>query len=477
MTSLYELTGAPAPQVAAAPLPQSSRTVHSKGRALTIALLGFPVFWVLGLGEFVWMIMAVPMAYRLWARPRRIRVPPFFGLWLALLVWVVAGGFMIGEHLPGTLTTSGGFIGWGIPAANLVSATVVLLYVGNLREEELPARKVIRMLAIFFCVTVAGGMLGVLFGNVSFTSPFELVLPHSIRANYYVHQLIHPGFAQVQDILGKTSPRPKAPFAYTNNWGNNLALLMMWFVVWGWVRGTRRARFWTAVTLIVTAIPIIYSVNRGMWIGLGISLLFVGYQLASRGRASLLGAIAGITVVAALLITVTPLRSIVDARLSHGQSNTIRGSLNGAAFHAAVRSPIVGWGTTRSVLGSPDSIAIGKTSSCQTCGNAPIGSTGELWTLLIANGFVGAGLYFGFIVLVAWRYRRHRAPEAVAARLILYLSPFYAVFYSAVPTALVITFISMALLWRTDRRVAAPPLMAPDVVVLPPDPTRVIVLP
>jgi hypothetical protein len=443
-------------------------------------LLGFPVFWVCGLGEFVWMIMAVPMAYRLWARPKRIRVPPFFGLWLAFLVWVIAGGLMIGEQLPGTLTTSGGFIGWGIRVANLLAATVVLLYVGNLSEDELPARKVIRMLGVLFCVTVAGGVLGILFGNVSFTSPFEMVLPHGIRANYYVHQLIHPGFAQVQDILGKTSPRPKAPFAYTNNWGNNLALLMIWFVVAGWVRGTRRARFWTAVVLVIAAIPIIYSVNRGMWIGLGISLLFVAFQLASRGRMNLLAGIAGVATIAALLVTVTPLSSIVDARLSHGQSNAIRGNLNGAAFDAAVRSPIVGWGTTRSVLGSPTSIAIGKTSSCQTCGNAPIGSTGELWTLLIANGFVGAGLYFGFILLVAWRYRRNRTPEAVAARLILYLAPFYAIFYSAVPTALVITFISMALLWRTDRRLNAPPLAvltAPDVIVLPPDPPAVIVLP
>ncbi|HEX4015982.1 MAG TPA: hypothetical protein VHX15_04535, partial [Frankiaceae bacterium] len=419
-----------------------------------------------------------PMAYRLWARPRRIRVPPFFGLWLALLVWVIAGGFMIGQHLPGTLSTSGGFIGWGVRAANMLAATVVLLYVGNLREDELPARKVIRMLGFFFCVTVAGGVLGVLFGNFSFTSPFEMILPHGIRANYYVHQLIHPGFAQVQDILGKTSPRPKAPFAYTNNWGNNLALLMIWAVVAGWVLGSRRTRFWTVITLIVSAVPIIYSVNRGMWIGLGVSLLFVAFQLASRGRLGMLAGIAGIAVVTALLVTVTPLRSIVDARLSHGQSNTIRGSLNGAAFDAAVRSPIVGWGTTRSVLGSPDSIAIGKTSSCQTCGNAPIGSTGELWNILIANGFVGAGLYFGFIVLVAIRYRRIRAPEAVAARLVLYLAPFYAVFYSAVPTGLVITFISMALLWRMDpRRVNVPLPAEPDVIVLPPDPPAVIVLP
>ncbi len=172
-----------------------------------------------------------------------------------------------------------------------------------------------------------------------------------------------------------------------------------------------------------------------------------------------------------------PLKTVVDARLSHGQSNTIRYNLNSAAFDAAVRSPIVGWGTTRSVLGSPDSIAIGKTSSCPTCGNAPIGSTGELWNILINNGFVGVLLFYGFIVLAGFRYRHNRTPEGVAARLILYLAPFYAFFYSAVPTALVITFISLALLWRAGRPSVVLPTSPPTVITLPESPPAVIVLP
>jgi O-antigen ligase len=278
------------------------------------------------------------------------------------------------------------------------------------------------------------------------------VLPHGVRSNYYVKQLVHPGFAQVQDVLGHTSPRPKAPFAYTNSWGNNISLLLIWFVVGYWIKGSRRSKYVVLAVGCVAAIPIIYSLNRGVWIGLGLTLLFLTCKLASRGKFGLLAAVMAIVAVGAAVFAFTPLNSIVTQRLSHGQSNSIRSSLDRQAFDAAVKSPIVGWGTTRSALGSPTSIGIGKTPSCPTCGNAPIGSTGEIWAVLIANGFVGAILFLGFPLLVAWRYRSDDRPEAVASRLILYLVPFYSLFYAELPTALSLTFISMAMLWRSNSR-------------------------
>ncbi len=417
---------------------------------LTVAIVGFPVFWVCGLGEFVWPIMAVPMAVQLWPRRRTLRVPPFFGVWLAFVAWVIAGVVMIGQVVPDTLQGSGGYIGWSTRVVDLVSVTILLLYVGNLSEAQLPTRKLVRLLGIFFLVAVAGGVLGMFFGSVSWTSPFEAILPQSVRHHYYVQQLVHPGFAQVENVLGRVEPRPKAPFAYTNTWGNNLALLLIWFVVAWWVRGSRKMRVVAGLTLMVAAVPVIYSLNRGVWIGLGLSLAFVILHLVARGKLGLLAATLGVAAAGALIFTVTPLNKIVTERLQHPHSNAIRGNLNGEAFAAAVKSPIIGWGTTRSALGSPTSIAVGRTPSCQTCGNAPIGSTGELWYSLISNGFVGTALYYGYILLSAFSFRRDKRPEAVAARLVLYLAPFYALFYPALPTALAITFISLGLLWRAN---------------------------
>ena len=419
---------------------------------LKAVMYGFPLFWLLGLGEFSWPIIAAPMAYQMWRLRRPIKVPPYFGVWLALMAWVLAGGLLIGEHLAGTLIGSGGYTGWVLRLVDMVAVTILLLYVGNLTEDELPSRQIVRMMAFLFGVTILGGLLGVVLGNVSFSSPFELVLPHGVRSNYYVKQLVHPGFAQVQDVLGHTSPRPKAPFAYTNSWGNNISLLLIWFVVGYWIKGSRRSKYAVLAIGAVAAIPIIYSLNRGVWIGLGLTMLFLTCKLASRGKFGLLAAVMAIVAVGAAVFAFTPLNSIVTQRLSHGQSNSIRSSLDRQAFDAAVKSPIVGWGTTRSALGSPTSIGIGKTPSCPTCGNAPIGSTGEIWAVLIANGFVGAILFLGFPLLVAWRYRSDDRPEAVASRLILYLVPFYSLFYAELPTALSLTFISMAMLWRSNAR-------------------------
>ncbi len=438
------------------PVSRVRRFFRDPAWPLKAVLLGFPIFWVLGLGEFVWALMAPPMAYQLWRMRRPIRVPPYFGIWLALLLWVVAGGLMIGQHLPGTLAGSGGFTGWALRVIDLVAVTILLLYVGNMTEEELPRRKVISWLGFLFGVTVVGGVLGMVIGNVSFSSPFELILPHSLRSVYYVKQLVHPGFAQVQDVLGHTSPRPKAPFAYTNTWGNNLSLLLIWFVVGWWVRGTRRSKIAAVALGAIAMAPIIYSLNRGVWIGLGLSVIYLAFKLAARGRLAVLGAVLGLAAAGAMVFALTPLNDIVTQRLQHGQSNSIRASLDSQAYQAALRSPIVGWGTNRSALGSPSSIAVGKTPSCPTCGNAPIGSTGELWGLLIANGFVGVLFYFGFVLLAAFHYRRDQSPEGIAARLVLYLTPFYALFYPELSTALSLAFVGLALLWRANPSVPRP---------------------
>ena len=91
---------------------------------------------------------------------------------------------------------------------------------------------------------------------------------------------------------------------------------------------------------------------------------------------------------------------------------------------------------------------MGKTTDCPKCGNRNIGSTGQLWLLLIAQGAVGTALYFGFFIRVLWAYRRDRSPIGMAGTLAILLSFFYVLFYTALLIPLCVVFLSIALMWR-----------------------------
>lgn len=417
-----------------------------------VALIaGYPLWWLLGLGAFVMPLLAVPMALEL-RRRRPVKLPRGFGVWLVFLVWNVISVVMLGRTAPHTVPGSAGgrLIGYAFRNLFFVAVTVILLFIGNLTELELSRRRLVRLLAGFFVVTVSGGLLGSFFPRFAITSPVELALPQRFRSNLYVESLVHPAAAQLQDVLGYVTARPKAPFDYTNSWGNNFAVLLTWFVVAVWVRRRASLRVLAVVIAGLGVIPVIYSLDRGLWIALALAAAFVGYRMITAGKAGTAVVIITIVTGASLVGANTPLRNVVQERLSHPHSNAIRGTLDQEAFDAAKASPVLGFGSTRNALGSPLSIAIGKSAACPQCGNAPVGSTGELWHDLIAVGFVGAGAYVWFFLSAMWRYRRDRSAIGIAGTTALGMALVFGLFYDAIPSALLCYFLSYALLWRND---------------------------
>jgi len=412
----------------------------------------FPLWWAMGLMELIFPVLAVPMARELMRR-RPIRLPPGFLLWALFLLWVLLGAFLLGVTPAGTLpgTATGRLIGYSVKLIEFISMTVILLYIGNLREQELSRLRMIRMLGIFFVVAVAGGWLGTLFPFFQFSSPLELLLPGGMRSNLYVQSLVHPAAAQVQDVLGYSAPRPKAPFDYTNSWGNNVVVLGIWFVV-GWaVHGGTLRRIAAGVLVCLAAVPVVYSLNRGVWMGLGLAVAYVALRMALRGKPIvLLGALA-LAVVAVSVVLLSPLNQVIESRLANPRSNDIRASLNEQAVKVALTSPVLGYGGTRTALGSPQSIAVGRTSSCLRCGNAVIGSTGQLWQSLISYGYVGTGLYFSFFLFALWHYRHDGSAIGIAASAVIVLSLFFSLFYNVLASPLALTMISIGLLWRNEQ--------------------------
>jgi hypothetical protein len=442
--------------------PWLSRALRSTGVRVPehwpfVALVAFfPLWWLLGLGSFAVIIFSVPMALQL-RRMERVRVPRGFGLWLCFLLAVIVSGLMLGRTAPDTLPHGGAsqLIAFTLRWLNYAAAAVLALYVINTRGRGLTDRRIVNCLMTLFAVTVAGGLLGLIAPGFNFTSPFEALLPGGLRSNAYVRVLVHPGLAQNQDVLGFTAPRPKAPFEYTNTWGNVLGLLLIWLVVWA-LLAKARGRLFAAALLVVALIPIVQSLNRGLWVGIGFALLFLAARLAMSGRVATVIGLAAVASTLAVVFLASPLATVVQERLAHGHSNDIRSNLAHAAIKGAQESPIVGWGTTREVIGSSQSIAVGSSASCNACGNADIGSTGQFWLTVFAQGFLGVSLYIGFFLAVLWFYRGQRTAVGIGAHATILVSMWFMFVYSATSWPLALEMIAVGLLWRQKQSEPAP---------------------
>lgn len=426
------------------------------GWPLSVLFLGFPLWWATGLSTFVFIAVAVPMLVEL-LRRGRIRAPRGFGLWVLFLLWMLAGITMLWAEAPGT-TTGGGFgrlLVFAYRAAMYVSATVVLLYVVNLDEKELPSRRVMRLLGVMFVVTTTGGVLGVVAPHFEFKSLMEYVLPGGLAGNDFINRMIHPAAANISTILGYEEARPIAPFAFANSWGANLSLFLPFFLLAWLGRDGGWRRKLAPLVLAASIVPIVYSLNRTLWLALGVGACFLAVRLAARGRLLAMQALGAGVVVAILVIMLTPLSSILSERIANPHSNERRAQLAIETIQSvAGGSPLLGYGSTRDVEGSFASIAGGATPACPACDVPPFGTQGQLWLVVFTTGFVGLILFLGFFARRFSAHWRDPSPLATAGCCALLFFFIELPFYDTLGAPMFTVMIAIGLLFRAGM--AAP---------------------
>lgn len=421
-----------------------------------VLLAGFPLWWLLGLSEILVFVLMIPMVLRLLGR-RGVVVPPGFGWWMIFLGWVVVGLPLLFADAPSGVP--GGGAG-RLPVFFYrllwyLACTVVLLWIGNLDERDLPSRRVVRLIGWLFVITTAGGLLGVLAPRFELTSLVELFLPKSLATNDFVVALAHPKAADIQNVLGPDQARPIAPFAYANSWGSNFALTLPFFLA-GWLGGRGWRRAVAPAVLLLSAVPVIYSLNRGLWICLALGAAVLAVRLAFSGRVAGLVALGLVIVVGVGVVAISPLGSMLVERLNNPHSNgrreqllveTVRSTLSG--------SPVAGFGSTRRVQGNFESIAGGSTPGCHDCGVPPLGTQGHLWLVIFSQGvggLVAFGVFFGLQLARYWRSRT--TLQAVGTTVLL----FFAVqlfIYDTLGWPLFIVMGGIGLMWRERWRSTA----------------------
>ena len=416
---------------------------------LAAIVLGLPLWWVLGLTSAAPIMLAVPMAAQL-LRSRPIHLPGGFGWWLLFLVWVLLGVTLLWVDAPGA-TPGGGdsrLLVFALRLSWYVACTIVLLWVVNLDRMAVPDRAVHVLMASLFVIGTAGGLLGLLAPELEFRSAMEWVLPSGLRNNPFVFSLVHPETADVQQVLGVPGARPKAPFPYTNTWGSCMALSAVFFVTAAW-----RSRAWlrpaAALVVACAAVPIAYSLNRGLWLALAVAavggLLVVGVR---RSPARMLGSLAALSLVAGLLWA-SPLGNLAEQRADNQHSNDRRGLLLSETVSSVSQgSPLMGFGSTRDVQGSFGSISGGATPDCPACGVPPLGTQGHLWLVLFSQGWLGLAFFLLFVVLALIRSIRCRTTNETVCTLVVLVFLLQLAIYDTLGLPLMVVMIAIGLVAR-----------------------------
>jgi hypothetical protein len=295
------------------------------------------------------------------------------------------------------------------------SAGVWVLYIFNAPKRLLPTNTILKVMTIMWLVVVAGGWLGIISPTMEFHTLAESLMPKGLLNNDLVYTLVHPKVAEVQTFLGYPVPRPQAPFDFTNNWGGNFALLLPFVLAyWGRLKTLSR-RNTLRLVAVASMVPVIFSLNRTLWLCLIVTLVYGGARFAARGRKGAFQAVCAVAVVGYLLFNFGPTGKLIADRANTPHSNQGRSILYSEAADSVGKSPMMGYGGPKPSVRNPNL--------------PPVGTQGQFWLVFFSHGVPGAFFFVGFYVYATWRTRRARTSAALWCHVVLLLAvvqmPFY----------------------------------------------------
>jgi hypothetical protein len=394
----------------------------------------FPLWWVLGLAGLIWIVAAVPMLVWLVSR-RHLWAPRGFGLWIGFLVWMLASAI----QLEGTTR----WIAFSYRAAIYLSMTVLFLYIYNMPREWMPSRRVAIALGLLWVAVIAFGFLAIAIPRGGVTTPMSKVIPGQLMANPFVNDLFNPKLAQVQDFVGYPVPRPAAPFTYTNEWGGTVGLLTPLAIACLALVRSYLTRNLLRLALVASLVPVVISMDRGLWIALGFGLVYVAVRAALRGKARSLLAILGFLAVVVALVAFTPMRQYYEDRLANPHSNNRRESVTELAIQGWRDSPLFGYGGPKESADAP---------------NLPqLGTHGQVYLVLFSHGLPGLVFFMGWWLWTLWVSARGALGLPLWAHAALLIGVIEFFYYDMLPAQLCVMMAVAAVAWRevTNHRPVA----------------------
>ena len=337
-------------------------------------LYGFPLIWALGLGQFAPTILAIIMVFYMAVR-RNILVYKTQWIWFALIFWCVVS----------TVSLHGGsdILAWGLRWVNILNVGIYGVYFFNARTSITNQGLMGGLVTVWYTVVILG-YLALLFPEFRLTTPMSFLLPGGLKQNELVRDYVMPPLAEIQLPWGAPEPyiRPSAPFPYANSWGLAFTFLTPVVIATLMAADKLRTKIILGISIILGLVPAIATSNRGMFIGLGIAVVYVvlRYVLSGNLKVAFYSVVAAALAVAGLFASGAIAKIL--GRQEYSDSTGGRASLYQATWDAVMQSPVVGYGTSRM------NVSIGIS----------MGTQGYLWALMFCFGLVGLALFVIFML-------------------------------------------------------------------------------
>ena len=360
-------------------------------RDLQFLVLLLPVWWALGIEQFVPPVLLTWSVLKLAAARRRLAFTPTAVCMAALLIAMLASSLFIVDD--------GRYVSFARSFSVHLTALWVWLIVTTAVRDW---RDVARLLRVVALAMAAAGVLGALgflgIAELRFESPVGVLLPESLRATDYGSVVAVRSTGQRSWFAGLQSYyRTNSIFLFSTMYAAALALTIpvvafLREVARGWARTG-----WTLLALLLAA-NLLFTTGRVAVIAcVAGAAVYLAVRTGLRTRAML--AALGFALLAVLAVT-TPAsdagETLEAAVLARGP-----GSLNARLqiYRETVagieRRPLLGWGSERDIEGL----------------RYPAGSHSLYLGMLYRHGLIGLALFVAMLV-ATWRSSRPLAGTA-----------------------------------------------------------------
>ncbi|MEH1169944.1 O-antigen ligase family protein [Micromonospora sp. CPCC 205539] len=400
-----------------------------------------PLWWLLGAFYLGWSLLGALLLALLLTRGR-VPLPPASGLWLLFLAIVVVSATQLPS--PASLLT------FALRLAFYVTALVVGVYVYVAARERADLTVVLSPLCAFWFALVVLGWLGVLMPRLAMATPMEVLLPAGVARAPFIQDMVHLTTAEYSSRSLNPIYRPAAPFAYTNNYGSAYAMTLPCVVAFTMLRRRGLLRWALLASLPLSLGPAFFTLNRAMFLSLGVGLAVLGVRASLRGNVRVAASIVGVVVIGALATVVIPITDLINQRVDSSDTNTDRLSLYTEVIRRVQDSPWLGYGAPVNV----DTVSA----------DAPIGTQGQLWMVLFSHGVPALVCFLAWFVAAAVSCARATSAAgqwlAVVPVVCLVQIPFYGMANQNLTVAFFAVAFAMALTERERRAwLARPPAL------------------